>query len=154
MSYWTGWGSPALIPLHFIGLDGPSYNCIRALPTSIPPLHLSPQQWPHVTPPTHVENSGRDEENLCRGQLPSIDLFSPSSVHFFLLKVVKVVVMLQTAVLLGWRLEERWEVAAGVGGLMDLTPKLSSWWPCWFLAPIWRLLRGHKDGRALAALFF
>lgn len=53
-------GSPPLIPLHFIGLDGPSYNCIRAL--SPPSPSLTPSFPTAVTTchsPTHMKHTRR-----------------------------------------------------------------------------------------------
>ncbi len=98
----TGWGSPTLIPLHFIGLDSPSYNCIKAL--SPPSPTVSPSSCIAVTTcpsPAHVENTSRDEQNLCWGQRPFSPslLLSPSFLLcFFVVKVVEVIVMLRTAV--------------------------------------------------------
>lgn len=90
---------PALIPLHFIGLDGPSYNCIRALSPSIPQsacVPLTPRCTDHASPRHTSKTPGGDEEDLCRGQPPPAPSFlSP------LVKVLKVVIMLQTAVLPG-----------------------------------------------------
>lgn len=89
---------PALIPLHFIGLDGPSYNCIRALP---PPSLNLPASFSATLTTCHSSNTwktprGEEEEALCRGQRPPAPSF-----YFIQVKVIKVVIMLQTAVLLG-----------------------------------------------------
>lgn len=104
MSYWTGWGSPALIPLHFIGLDGPSYNCIRApspFPLSPLWLYLPPQPCPHVIP-QHMW-----------WKKPAVPLQRPTSFsipHIF-----------REALVDGWQHE--W------GELLTLLPW---WWPCCF----------------------
>lgn len=92
---------PALIPLLFIGLDGPCSNCIRA------PLHrpLPPPQ-PYPRPRTSLFTvlttcQYRHVKNTRRGEL--------------LVKVVQVIILLHTPALLGGR---RREVVAwvGVGG--------------------------------------
>lgn len=126
MSYWTGWGSPALIPLHFIGLDGPSYNCIRALPPSIPHsvsifLHSSD----HVTPQHTWKTPGETRRTSTEANfLHSHRQSRTFSLPFLLVKVVKVV-MLQTAVLLGWRLN------VGGGRWRQELEGRGIWCPCY-----------------------
>lgn len=94
--------------------------------------------------PTHVENTGRDEENLCRGQLPPLTqhFSSPSSLlvpsflrHLLLVKAAEAIVTSQTA---------------ESGGPRDPTPTSSS--RCGDLAAFCCGMHGHVDGRAVAAV--
>lgn len=101
--------------------------------------------------PTHVENARRDEENLCRGQLPPLTrhFCSPSSLlvpSFFPSCCRQLFSWVD-----GWRW--RWKVRGGSrsGGLRDLTPMLSSWGPCCFLSRMCGSSR-HEYGHTVAAV--
>lgn len=130
MSYRTGWGYPALIPLHFIGLDGPSYNCIKALPPPTPTLSASfSTAVTTCHSPTHGKHQERRAEPL---QRRTSSTHTGKSAPFLSILALG-------SLLLSSPLPESHKghchvtgncslgLTARGGGLRDLMPMLSSW---------------------------